>query len=551
MTLALGGFVHFETPQYLVLLATIPLVVALSYRSLAGLGPVRRWLAIVLRCGVIACMVLALAGAERVSKSDESSVIFVVDRSSSVPAVQQSAAFEFIKAAAEKIRPTKDRLGIIAFDGKSAVEQLPMGAIGIERIGGSVRSDQTNIAGALSMAMALFPGDASRRVVLLSDGNENVGQVLEEAKHFAAAEVPIDVVPLRYDIEDEIVFERLAAPATASLDETVNLQFGLRSNKTVSGKIVLRHNDQIEDLDPDGPGYSLPWTLNPGANRIPIPIALRQQGAHRFEAKFEPDDAKVDTIAGNNEGRAFTVVGGPGKILILTQPSTTDAPGHVESAQTLAAALRREKLASDVQVVGERKIDAITLLEYSLVILSNVPANLIAEDERSTIAAYVRDLGGGLIMVGGDDSFGPGGWMDTPIEDILPVSFDVKSKQQIPKGALALVMHACEIPQGNYWGERVAVAAVKTLSSRDLIGVLSYQWRGAANEYWDVPLQEVRDKTQIIQRIQKMQMGDLPDFEPLVKSAVDQLAQRKDAAAKHMIIISDFDPAGPSDQTIA
>lgn len=548
---ALLSPLHFETPQYLILFLLLPLIVVFSFRSLSGLGPIRRWLAIALRCAVITCMILALAGAERVLRSDESSIIFVVDRSSSVPRVKQQEAFDFVKKAAESLRPTKDRLGVIAFDGKSSVEQLPMAALGVDRIAGPIRPDMTNIAGALSMAMALFPSDASRRVVLLTDGNENAGQALEEVKHYAAADVPIDVLPLRYDIQDEVIFERLSAPATANLDETVNLQMVLRSTKQISGKIILRHNDEIEDLDPSGPGYALKWTLEPGANRIPIPISLRSQGAHRFQATFEPDDAKVDTIAGNNEGRAFTVVGGPGKVLILTSPSTPDSPGNVESAMLLSEALRREKLVSDVQVCGERVVDPVLLLEYSLVILSNVPASLVSENERAAMASYVRDLGGGLIMVGGDDSFGPGGWMDTPIEEVLPVSFDVKSKQQIPKGALVLLMHACEIPAGNYWGERVAVAAVKTLSSRDLVGVLSYQWQGANQQYWDVPLQEVRDKTRIIQGIQKMAMGDLPDFEPLAAAAADALTARKDAAAKHMIVISDFDPAGPSDETLA
>ena len=136
--------------------------------------------------------------------------------------------------------------------------------------------------------------------------------------------------------------------------------------------------------------------------------------------------------------------------------------------------------------------------------------------------------------------------MGTPIEEVMPVSFDVKSKRQIPNGALVLVMHACEIPQGNYWGERVAIAAVKTLSSRDLVGVLSYKWQGASQKYWDVPLQQVGDKTRIIQRIKKMSMGDMPDLDAVMRPGVDELSKQGDAvAAKHMIVVSDFDPAPP------
>jgi hypothetical protein len=133
----------------------------------------------------------------------------------------------------------------------------------------------------------------------------------------------------------------------------------------------------------------------------------------------------------------------------------------------------------------------------------------------------------------------------------MPVSFDVKSKRQIPKGALVLILHACEIPQGNYWGERVAIAAVKTLSSRDLVGVISYRWNSADEQYWDYPLGPVGDKTKVIQHIKRMQMGDLPDFDPPMRTAVDALAQRDDATVKHMIITSDFDCSPARSDVIA
>ena len=94
--------------------------------------------------------------------------------------------------------------------------------------------------------------------------------------------------------------------------------------------------------------------------------------------------------------------------------------------------------------------------------------------------------------------------------------------------------------------QRVAIAAVKTLSRYDLIGVLSYNWQGAGQKYWDVPLQPVGDKTRIIQHIKKMSMGDLPDLDAVMRPGVDELADLgQSVAAKHMIVISDFDPAPP------
>lgn len=549
MALASVLDLRFEQPGYLALLAVLPLVVVLSIRSLSGLGPIRRWLAIGARCAVLAAMVLALAGAQRVSSTDALSVIFLVDRSSSVPRPQQQNAFEFVVEAAKGLRPTKDRMGIIAFDGSSAVEQLPMNALGISKIGEPVRPDRTNIEKALGMALALFTDDTARRVVVLSDGNENVGQALSAADQFRAAGVPIDVVPLRYQIDDEVVFERLTAPPTATSEETIDLQMVLRASKPTDGEIQVYHNDQLIDLDPSGPGYGFPVQLDAGPNRHKVQVPLRVAGAHRFRAVFKPRDPKADTIEANNEGRAFTVVSGQGRILLLAKGGEDDA-ADVRSAQILTAALEREKFVVDLEAAGSQPLDQVRLLEYSLVILSNVSANLLTEEERKALAVYVRDLGGGLVMVGGDDSFGAGGWMDTPIEEVMPVSFDVPSKKIMQKGALVLVMHACEIPQGNYWGERVAIAAVKTLSTRDLVGVLSYKWQGAEQKYWDVPLQEVRDKGRIIGMIKQMQMGDMPDLDAVMRPGVEELMRRKDAGAKHMIVISDFDPAPPRSDLI-
>lgn len=539
------GFMRFESPGYLVLLALLPLLAVLSIRSLAGLGPIRRWIAIAMRCLVVATMVLALAGAQWTRETDSQSVVFLVDRSKSIPRAKLAEAFKFLQDADGGMRHDKDWFGVVAFDGRAAVEQLPRRSFQLDKIPEPIDADETNISAALRMGSALFTGDTIRRLVVLSDGNENVDAALTEAEQLSAAGVPVDVLPLRYRHSDEVVFERLSAPASAKTEETINLRMGLRSQREISGRILLWHNDQLLDLDPSSDSAGFPTTLQAGPNRLEIPIPLREEGAHRFHAVFEPDSGEGDTIVGNNEGRAFTVVSGPGRVLVLTRGDDEFTTGERQSADTLAAALKREQINCDVEIVGENPLDQVRLLEYSAVIVSNVPADKFTPEQREGLAVYVRDLGGGLIMIGGDESFGAGGWMDTPVEEIMPVRFDVKSKRQIPRGALALVMHACEIPQGNYWGERVAIAAVKTLSSRDLVGVLSYKWQGAEQKYWDVPLQPVGDKARIIQRIKAMNMGDMPDLDAVMRPGVDALAARADVAAKHMIVVSDFDPSAP------
>ncbi len=546
--MGLLAYLRFELPGYLALLAVIPLLVALSLRSLAGLGRVRRILAVAFRCLVVAVSVFALAGAQRARRIEDLSVVFLLDRSKSVPVNLQRQAFEYVRKSSEK-RQVDDRIGVIAFDGRADVEQLPMATLAIDQVGEPSDPDHTNLAAAARLALALLPSDTVGRIVLATDGNENVGDVLAEAQRLAAAGIPIDVLPIQYEHTAEVVFEGLKAPPTATADETINLRLSLRSQQATHGKILLWHNDVLVDLNGPAPGTGFPVELAPGPNPFVIPVPLRVAGAHRFRAQFVPDNEGDDTIADNNTGEAFTVVSGQGKILLLT--TAADLGSAQPAAEILRHALETEKLVCAVEVAGQNPLDQVRLLGYSLVILSNVPAGDLGDEEKKALAVYVRDLGGGLVMVGGDDAFGAGGWLGSEVEEVMPVSFDIKHKKQFLKGALVLVMHACEIEKGNYIGERCAIEAVKTLSSRDLVGVLAWRWISDTQRHWVVPLQEVGARTPILNAIKKMEMGDMPDLDVVMRDGVEALLARKDVGPKHMIVISDFDPAPPRKDLIA
>jgi len=545
--MGLLAWLRFESPAYLSLVAILPLLIVFSQRSLAGLGRWRRWLAIVARMLVLGTLILALAGALRTQTVRDLCVVFLVDRSRSVPQELQREAFRFVRQAAETCGPD-DRLGVIAFDGAATIEQLPMRALEIDGLTAPVDPHQTSLAAALRLALALLPPSVAGRVVMLSDGNENLGDVLQEAQRYSAAGIPIDVVPLTYEHVNEVVLEQLRAPATANAGETVTLQVVLRAQRPCTGKLLLWHNNALLDLNGPAPGTARPLELEAGANRHVISVPLPAAGVHQFRAEFVPDAPEADTITDNNLGQSFTVVAGQPRILILT--TAQDAQADQSSAEILRDALAGEKLVCDLEIAGTQPLDQVRLLEYSLVILNNVPASDLREEEKQTLATYVRELGGGLVMIGGDEAFGAGGWMGSPVEEVMPVSFDVKHRREIIRSALVLVMHACEIPEGNYLGERSAIEAVKALSSRDLVGVLAWKWQGTEQGYWVVPLQEVGSRTAVINAIKRMDMGDMPDLDAVMRPGVEALIRRRDAGPKHMIVISDFDPQEPRQDLI-
>ena len=540
MSVLAEGFplmMRFAEPQYLALLAAMPLVVLMGLRSLAGLGIVRRILAIGARCAVLGLLVLALAGPERVHVTDDQTVIFAIDRSASVPRERQQAALDYVKAASREMRPKKDRAAIVAFDGAPAVEQLPAEEVRVDQLDSGQRLYQTNLAGALRMALAVFPPETARRVVVLSDGNQNIGSALDEAQRYAAAGVPADVLPLRYEHKSEMLVERLTAPTNAKQDATVDLSLVVRSQREADARVLLYHNDALVDLDPSPASAGYPIKLEPGHNRFTIPVPLRATGVHRFRAVLHALHPEDDDITVNNEGRAFTIVGQAERIVILSEADRDETD---KSAEVLAAALRQTGIDCELATIGDQALDPMALADCSLVILNNVPAYAISNKQQRALASYVRDLGGGLIAVGGDRAFSVGGYHRTPLDEVLPVETN-RMKLKLLSLSLAIVIDR----SGSMAGEKIAMArdaargTVSLLNSSDRIGVIAFDsgWE------WIVPMGPCAEKTAIEAMLSRIGGGGGTNMYPALREAVGALAQ-DDVNLRHVIVLTDGQSAG-------
>jgi hypothetical protein len=151
-------------------------------------------------------------------------------------------------------------------------------------------------------------------------------------------------------------------------------------------------------------------------------------------------------------------------------------------------------------------------------------------------------------MIGGPDSFGAGGWMNTPVEKALPVDMQIKALKVQGIGAMVLIMHASEIPEGNYWQKVVAKAAISSLSNYDFAGML--HWEG--QEAWLFTLRPIGSgRGSMLRAVDRMTPGDMPDFDPSLQMAMKGLNAVKDAMSKHIVVISDGDPTPPSARVIS
>jgi len=532
------GF-YFAQPLWLFACLLLVPIVWLGRKYLTALGPVRRKLAIILRCLVTLLLIALLARPMLSRTSQRVTLIPVIDRSLSIPADRQEASLDYLEKAVAGKAP-RDQLAVVDVAEAASISKLPSGDEEIRRRNTTLTGGQTKLADGIQMAMAIAPPDTAVRILLVSEGNETAGDLKEAARIAAANKIPIDVLPIQYQYSNEVIFKRLAAPAQARSGQTVSLRFILNSTAQTNGKLMLNLNGEPVDLVPDSSEIAVPVELDPGTNVKTISMPVGTRGIHEFEVVYMPDGPGQDQIVQNNRASAVTYVAGPGHVLVV------DSDGS--SSQTLSKALENSDIDVRYNTVADFPDNLSLLMDTDAIILVNTGCGSFTYQQQEMLCRYVTDLGGGLIMVGGPESFGAGGWIGSPVAEILPVDLDPPQKKQMPKGALVLIMHACEMPQGNFWGQRVAVAAVNTLSRLDLVGVLAYGWQGGLGD-WVVPLAPAGDKKAVISAIKRMTMGDMPSLHSHLQMAYKAL-RNCDAGQKHVIVISDGDPQDPSTQLL-
>ena len=530
---------YFGQPWWLVACILLVPVIWLARRNLTALGSVRQVLATVLRCIVILILIILLARPMVTRKSRRLTLITVIDRSQSIPTGLQQASLDYLSGALAHKVP-RDQLAVVDVAEAASISKLPCGDIIIRQRNTTLNGQQSKLSDGIQMAMAIAPPDTAVRILLVSEGNETAGDLKEAARIAAANKIPIDVLPLRYKYDNEVIFKRLAAPTKARSGQTVSLRFILNSTARARGKLLLNLNGEPVDLAPDSQEIALDADLEPGTNVKTISLPVGTRGIHEFEAVFIPDEPGQDRIVQNNRASGITYVAGPGHVLVV---DADDSSGLV-----LNRALTSCGIDVRYSPVGDFPDNLAKLMDTDAVILVNTDSSNFSYQQQEMLCRYVSDLGGGLIMVGGAQSFGAGGWIGSPVAEILPIDLDPPQKKQLPKGALVLIMHACEMPQGNFWGKRVAVAAVNTLSRLDLVGILAYNWKGAGD--WVFPLSQAGDKEAVVSAIKQMQMGDMPSLHTHLQAAYDKLKDC-DAAQKHVIVISDGDPQPPTAQLLS
>lgn len=570
-----GFKIGFDEPWYLLLLVLVPILWIFSLSSLRGLGPYRRLFALGFRTIVFTLLVLALAGVQLQKTSDRVTVLYLLDQSESIPQRTREAMLEYVmqdvarhRRVGDLTNASEDKAGVIIFGREATIEHPPIAdeirAVGQLESLYELRTDATNIASALKLAQASFPEDSAKRIVIVSDGNENLGDARTIARTLTNNGIGIDVVPVILDDRSEIAVEKISLPPDIRRGQPMEARVVVQNytqpsqeNPTgeVSGRlrVTRKYGNQEELLSEET------VTLKPGKNSFAFDSTIDVPAGYTYQADFAPDDPAADVMKQNNRATAFTHVRGKGRVLLIVD--------WENSSEFDALVQRMGELNIEVDVQPSNRLFS-TLAElqgYDCVVLGDVPrasggagedVTNFTDEQIDMLVRNTEQFGCGLVMIGGPNSFGAGGWSNTDLEKAMPVDFQIRNAKVKAVGALVMMMHASEMAQGNYWQKVIGQEALKVLGPSDYCGCVHWDdFTGKDNWLWrdsnGKGLARIGGQQKsLLGRLDRMQPGDMPQFEPAMVMALAAF-KTNTASVKHMIIISDGDPTPPSNNILS
>lgn len=396
------------SPIYLLLL--MPLGVVMWY------WPQPTRLLRVLRGLTMLLIVLALAGLAARLPSRAGTIVVVADRSASMPGNRDASEKEVVDLIT-KARGGRDRVAVVAFGERVAVEQPPR----VEPFSGfaqDVGLDGSRLGEAVERALSLIDPGAPGRVVVLSDGRWTGTDPASATALAAIRGVPIDFHELARSSASDTAITRLDAPVSLAPREAFMMTAWVRSPAPQEISYELRRGEQRLAQGKR--------RVEAGLSRLIFRDIAQQPGTQQYSLNVTGE--AVDPVPENNTARLLVGVDGPRPMLCVS-----DSADAGFAKLLIAGGLNVTSRKS-----SELRWDLADLSNFTGVLVENVPASKLGSAGMETLAAWVRDGGGGLLITGGRQSFGPGGYFKSALDPVLPVSMELRREHR--KHSLAIVV---------------------------------------------------------------------------------------------------------------
>ncbi|MHB1457543.1 MAG: VWA domain-containing protein [Armatimonadota bacterium] len=516
---------QFTKPAYLILL--IPLIYfmyRMTKHSLADMSAFRAKASLVLRSVILLMLVLALADVRMVRDVSQQCVVFALDMSDSIPKSKRDSAVEYINRALKNLT-SNQKAAVVVFGENASVELSPGSYRKIGQIHSTPATTNTDISQSIGLAMAVFPEHSSKKIILLSDGNETRGKALEQALLASSNNVSVDTVPLTTDLPNDIYLDKMVSPATAKIGEPFDLRIIASAKEPSKANIRLFRNGT-----PFGVKYI---ELAKGKNILSFQQSIDKPGSYEYRAIM---DNASDTRPENNIAMSYTIVKGKPKVLYVE-----GIPGQ---SRYLTGAISNNSIQVDVRDKSGIPRSMTDMQEYDMIILSDVPAWNMIPEQMLMVKSAVKDLGIGFTMIGGENSFGAGGYFDTPIEETLPLDMSLKKTKVLPSLSIIIVMDKSGsmsmIQDGRekiQLANDAAASVVKLLQPIDKVGIIVCHSSPSA----PVPLRQADNKDPIYSEISTIRAegGGIAVF-PSLDMAYNMI-KGSGTRQKHIILLADGD----------
>jgi len=454
--------------------------------------------------------------------SDQVNVFFCLDVSESIPRDQKHAAEAFINAAAAGIKD-EDQVGLIAFGKHPSVEISLRKEFDPQSLQSDINPNYTNIHDALQLAIGKLPSKGKNKIVVFSDGNETLKHSLDMAYLAGSLGIEIYPVPLAtWFGKNEAFIKELNTPSHVALETPFEIRLVVISSTENSGEIVLIRNEKIL--------VQQAVKLRAGINVLNFADTIIDPGLYLYKAVANFSD---DTFFQNNEDLSFTRGAKKTRILYLADDK--------DRLSYLADALRVQGLDLDRKQISDISGAIHGLFDYNAIIFDNISGRSLSYSIMEHIEKYVKDMGGGLIMIGGDKSFGAGYYKKTPIEKALPVFMDVPSEIRLSDLCLIFVIDKSSSMASSYWGKSklemakmAAFSSIEMLNPMDSIGIVTFD----TEVDWIVPITKASERQKIADQLSQVIEGGGTDLYPALKD-VQRILNQVSASRKHVIVLSD------------
>lgn len=485
----------------------------------------------VLRIGLLLALAAVLAEPSWPGRADGRDVVLVVDRSRSMPPLLDEAR-ELFAAVGAAQRPG-DRLALVTFGRQPNILRSPIAAPTWPSGERAVDADGSDLAAALLAATALVPPGRHGSLLLWSDGEHHGGDLDAAARAVVRAGLRIDTHHVARAAGADVAVADLQVPAEVALGEPFALAAIVTADR--AGPVhwrLLGDGEVLQEGDAE---------LRTGRNVLQFRRTLHRGGLHELAVEVTRPG---DSVPQNDRGLAVVRAVAPPRVLCVTPNGREDR---------LSRSLRAAGLEVEVTAPRTAPLTLSALDAVRCVVLEDVAAADLPTGAMGRLAGWVRDLGGGLLMTGGKSSFGVGGYHRSPVEQVLPVTMELREEQRRFGLAMAIALDRSGSMQADAGGttkmqlaDRGAATAIELLSPIDAVAVIAVD----SEAHVVVPMQPVDDRAGLSAQVRQIEsMGGGIYVGAALHAAAEQLltsAQRN----RHIVLFADAaDAEEPGDYT--